>query len=89
MGRTQEYLTQIRELDGLKHAILGGITVAKSAMTAEFSLITDLPYTSAEEAKAREISAQFVPACLKTSVKIIKRVPDKQILKNVIYKYVG
>ncbi len=89
MDRTQEYLTAIRELNGLKNAILCGITVSKPTMTAEFSLVTDRAYTNEEAATAKEISARFLPSSFKASVKIVKRVPDEQILKNVIYKYVG
>ena len=51
MNRTDEYLEKIRQLSGLKHAVLSAITVYKQAFKAEFVLITDRPYTAAEEEK--------------------------------------
>ena len=52
MNRTEEYLQKIRELNGLKNAILYGITVSKRDKQAEFSLVTDRTYTAREEAEA-------------------------------------
>ena len=89
MDRTEEYLAKIRELNGLKRAILRGVTISKKNMTAEFSLVTDLAYTDAEAERARTISAAFLPQAFTAKVSIVKRVPDEQILKRCIYKYVS
>ena len=40
------------------------------------------------EAQAREISASFLPQGFDAEIKIIKRVPDKQSLKEKIYQYI-
>ncbi len=88
MSKTEEFLEQIRRMDGLKNAILSGITLSKRTKVAEFSLITDKSYTAAEEKNAKEICAQFLPADLTAAVKIIKRVPDAEALKSRIYEYI-
>ena len=44
MSKVETYLSQIRELDGLKNAILYGITVIKRDKIAQFSLVTDKTY---------------------------------------------
>ena len=88
MNRTDEYLEKIRQLSGLKHAVLSAINVYKQALKAEFVLITDRPYTAAEEEKAREISLSFLPRPFIAEVRIVKRVPDEEGLKSRIYGFV-
>ncbi len=87
MNRTDEYLEKIRELNGLKHAVLSGINVYKQAFKAEFLLVTDRPYTAAEEERAKEISFSFLPRPFVAEVRIVKRVPDEEGLKSRIYGY--
>lgn len=87
MNRTEEYLEKIRKLNGLKNAVLSGINVDKQALKAEFLLITDRPYTAAEEERAREISFSFLPRPFVAAVRIVKRVPDEEGLKSRIYGY--
>lgn len=87
MNRTDEYLEKIRELNGLKNAVLSGINVYKQALKAEFLLVTDRPYTAAEEEKAKEISFSFLPRPFVAEVRIVKRVPDEEGLKTRIYGY--
>lgn len=89
MSRVQEYLERIRALDGLKNAILCGITVSRREKTAEFFLVTDRTYSAAEEAKARTESEAFLPSGFSARTKIVKRVPDAEILKKKIYEYVS
>ncbi|MBQ8320231.1 MAG: hypothetical protein IJX81_05060 [Clostridia bacterium] len=88
MNRTDEYLEKIRELNGLKHAVLSSITVDKRALTAQFCLITDRAYTQEEEERAKEISFSFLPKPLIATVRIVKRVPDEEGLRSRIYKFV-
>ncbi len=88
MNRTKEFIEKIREYDGLKNAILGGITVIKRTQNAEFSIVTDKTYTALEEANARAICQEFMPEGFTASVKIIKRVPDAEMLKTRIYEYI-
>lgn len=88
-NRTEEYLAEIRALDGLKNAILCGITVGKRENSAEFFLVTDKTYSAQEENAAREISQKYLPADFSARVKIVKRVPDKQMIGDKIYEFIG
>lgn len=83
-----EYLAEIRELSGLQNSILTGIEVSRKEKTALFCLVTDKMYSAAEEEKARGISEGYLPEGFSARVKIIKRTPDKEILKRQIYLYV-
>ncbi len=87
MSRVREFLEEIRKMEGLKNAILGGITLSKRTKTAEFSLITDKAYSAAEEKNTKEICGKYLPSGILPSVKIIKRVPDADVLKTRIYEY--
>lgn len=89
MSKVEAYLSKIRTLDGLKNAILYGITVVKRDKVAEFSLVTDKTYTAMEEEEAREITQSFMPDGFTAQVKIIKRVPDKEGVKQKIYAYIS
>ena len=88
MSRVDEYLSEIRALNGLKNAILYGITVFKKEKEIEFFIITDKTYTQSEEVSARSVSEKYIPSGFTAKVKIVKRVPDKEIIKNKIYGYV-
>ena len=87
-NRLTEYLAEIRELSGLKNAILTGIEISKKEKAAEFALVTDKTYTAAEEGQARDISESYLPDGFSARVKIIKRVPDADILKRQIFLYI-
>ncbi|MBQ4053800.1 MAG: hypothetical protein IJD33_05630, partial [Clostridia bacterium] len=76
MSRVEEYLQKIRETDGLKNAILCGITVSKRERTAEFFVVTDKAYSAMDEAKAQMVSTSFLPSGFTARMKIVKRVPD-------------
>lgn len=88
-SKTEAYLNEIRALDGLKNAILSEISVNKRLMRAEFRLVTDRAYSTAEEETARTVSQSYLPEAFTATVKIIKRVPDREILKRRIYEFVG
>lgn len=88
-NKTEEYLNEIRSLDGLKNAILSGITIYKRQMEAEFSLITDRAYTAAEEEEARKIAGKYIPSAFSARIKIVKRVPDEELLKKRIYEFMN
>lgn len=87
-NRLSEYLAEIRAIDGLKNAILCGITVSKKDSTAEFFLVTDKTYTVRDEAAARAISEEYLPENFSARVKIVKRVPDAEGLQKRIYEYI-
>lgn len=87
-NRTQEFLEKIRSLNGFKNAILCGITISKRDMTAEFFIVTDRAYSAMDEEQAKEICGEFLPAGFSATVKIVKRTPDAEIIKERIYDYV-
>lgn len=87
-NKTERYLEELRGHDGLKNAILCGITVCKRDRTAEFFLVTDRTYTGSEEVAAQKISQKYLPNGFSARTKIVKRVPDATILKERIYEYV-
>lgn len=87
MNKAKEYLAEIRELDGLKNAVLSGISVDKKTMRAEFWLITDRAHTKEEEEKADEIARKYLPTAFSPALKIVKRTPDEEMLKERIYAF--
>ncbi len=87
-NKTNEFLTKVRTMDGLKNAILCGITVCKKDSTAEFFLVTDKTYTIREEAEARAICEEYLPDGFSARIKIIKRVPEPETLQKRIYEYI-
>ncbi|MBE7079988.1 MAG: hypothetical protein E7371_01970 [Clostridiales bacterium] len=87
-SKLNEYLAEIRALDGLKNAILRGILVSKKENVAEFFLVTDKSYTTREEAEARAICENYLPDGISARIKITKRVPDPEGLKTRIYEYI-
>ncbi len=88
MNRTGEFLERIRKMEGLKNAILCGITVGKRTKKAEFFLVTDKAYTAREEQEAEGICGEFLPAGFIPAVKIVKRTPDAEMLKKKIFDYI-
>lgn len=89
MNETQKFLEEIRELAGLKNAILTGITVSKRTGTAEFTFVTDLAYTPRDEQSAISICGKYLPDGFTPSVKIMKRVPDEGLLRKKIYEFMN
>ena len=87
-SKVNEYLAEIRALNGLKNAILCGITVSRKERYAEFVLVTDKTYSLSEEAEARHISEGYLPDRFSARVKIVKRVPEAEGLKQRIYQYI-
>ena len=87
-SKVEQFLSEIRELQGLKNAILCGITLTKKEKTAEFFLVTDKTYSASEEAQAREICQAYLPSGLSAELKIVKRVPDAEGLKERIFAYI-
>lgn len=88
MNRLLEYLAEIREIQGLKNAILCGITLTKKDESAEFFLVTDRTYTTMDEARAREISERYLPQGMSAKIKISKRVPDAETIRARILEYI-
>ncbi|MBQ8291649.1 MAG: hypothetical protein IJX88_03965 [Clostridia bacterium] len=89
MNRVEEYLGEIRALAGLKNAILRGIIITKRERSAQFCLVTDKAYTQAEAEEARRIAQKYLPQDFTAKLDIVKRVPDKDMLKRKIYEYIA
>ena len=87
-NRVEEYVKEIRAIGGLKNAILCGITLSKREKSAEFFLVTDKAYTSMDEERAKIVTQAYLPQGFTAALKIVKRVPDAQILKRKIYDFV-
>ncbi len=88
MSKTSEFLEKIRKNDGLKNAILCEITLSKREESAEFFLVTDRTYTQEEQEIALKVCQSYLPQGLIAKTKIVKRVPDKKILKEKIYEFI-
>lgn len=86
-NKTDEFLKEIRTQDGLKNAILTGIVVKKSGMVAQMQIVTDLPYTSEEEAFAYQAARRFLPPAFTPQVRIVKRKPDEGIIRRAIFEF--
>ena len=89
MNRTEEFLQEIRACGGLKHAVLNGISVFKETRVAQFRLITDRSFTKEEEATAKAVCEKYVPQDFGVEIKIVKRVPDTEILQEKIFAFVS
>ena len=89
MNRLDEYLKEIRALPGLQNALLRSLTVSKRNKLVEFLLITDKSYTANEEAEACGISGKYLPSGFAAKTRIVKRVPDEEILKRRIFDFVS
>lgn len=88
MSKVEEYLREIRVFEGLKNAFLSGITVHKRERVAEFFLVTDKAYTASESEAVRLLSERYLPQGFSARMKIVKRMPDAEIIKRKIYEYV-
>lgn len=88
MSRVEEYLQKLRTSDGLRNAILCGVTVERRNRVAEFFLVTDKAYSAKDEAFARSLSQEFLPSGFFARVKIVKRVPDRTIVRKKIFEFI-
>ncbi len=86
--KKEEYLSKIRELDGLKNAVLSHITVDKKNSVIEFFLVTDRAYTAQEADEAALIGGRYVPTGFDARAKIAKRTPDAEMIRQKIYQFV-
>ncbi len=88
MNKLEEFLREVRVFEGLKNAILCGITVGKRDKSAEFFLVTDKAYTASETEAVRLLANKYLPKGFTAKMKIVKRQPDAEIIKRKIYEYV-
>lgn len=88
MNKIAEFLERIRCIDGLKNCILCGINVYKRDNAAEFLIVTDKTYTTLESEEAKAVCQEYLPDGFTARVKIVKRVPDKALLKSRIFEFI-
>lgn len=88
MDRTNEYLRELRSLNGFKNAVLSSIVVRKKERVAEFVLITDRSFTPFEEEDARSITQAYLPQEFTAEVRVIKRVIDEELVKERIFNFI-
>ena len=84
-----EFLRQIRENDGLKHAVLRKIEVDEGEKRCLFEVITDTPYTAQDEQAAAKAAESAAPSLFRGEVKIVKLVADPQLIRHKILEYLS
>ena len=84
-----EYLQKIRTLSGLQNAIVYGITLHKKTRLAQFSIVTDRTYVDAEIQRAQDITQAYLPEGWNAVIKMIKRVPDAEAIRQRIFDYIS
>ncbi len=82
-----EFLKKIRDLEGLKSAVLRKIVINTRKKTCVFEVITDRPYTPQDERAAAQIVREAAPASFSAELKLIKLVADPQLVRHKILEY--
>jgi len=82
--KTNEFLAELRQSEGLKSAIVSEIRVSERYKTVEFHIITDRTYSDGDEAYALKVVQKYVPEA-RVSVKISKLVADESIVSRKIF----
>ena len=82
-----EFLTKIRNADGLKNAVLNKICVDTRARVCRFDIVTDTAYTNEDAAFAEKTVREAVPGFLQAEAKIVKLVADEQLVRHKILEY--
>lgn len=83
--RSEAYLNEIRQAQGLKRAVLKKIVVEGKRVV--FHLITDLTYREEDVLYARGVSGKYVPEGCTADVEIVKSVPDPEGVRAVAAEY--
>lgn len=81
---TESFISEIRTISSLNTAILTEVSLIKAEKKVEIVLITDKPYTGADEAAAKKIARKHVPELFSCSVKITKLTPDTGMIAGKI-----
>ena len=80
--KSKQYLEAVRTIPGLVRAVLKKIEV--KGRTATFFLVTDLSYSEEDVARAREVTARFVPDGFEAQVSVRKAVPDPAGIRRAV-----
>jgi len=86
LEKSEEYLKEIRQSDGLAHAVLKKITIEGKKIT--FSLVTDLTYSEADTRHARDVSQKYVPIGYTAEATVLKSVPDADGMSREIARII-
>ena len=87
---TEEVFTaRIRRSEGLQRAVLCSIEVDREARECLFEIITDRPFSDADEKAALAAAEEAAPAGLQGKVRIEKRMADAQIVRGKTMEYIG
>ncbi|MDE6690712.1 MAG: hypothetical protein K2K04_01960, partial [Clostridia bacterium] len=81
---TESIIDEIRTISSLNTAILSSVSLVKADGKVEIVLITDKPYSSADEAAAKKIARKYVPELFSCSLKITKLSPDTNMIADKI-----
>lgn len=81
---TESIIDEIRTIKSLSSAILSSVSLIKADGRVEIALITDKPYSAADEAAAKKIARKYVPELFSCSVKISKLTPDEGMIAGKI-----
>lgn len=84
-----DILSQVRRLDGLKNAIIGGVELEQAANAVTVRLVTDLAYSHEEYLAAYDSVRHYVPECFSLDLKISKLTPDCDMIKRRILALIG
>lgn len=87
MSGTEEFLSKIHTLNGLKNAILTNIEIYKYKKKVCFYLVTDQTYMPGVTAEAENIAATFLPGSFSAVVKIEKKTPDEKMIQQEILHF--
>ena len=80
--KSQAYLNEIRQIAGLKRAVLKKITVEGKTVT--FHLVTDVTYTQEDIRRAQETCARYAPAGFTAQASVVKSVPSAEAIRAAI-----
>ncbi len=85
----EDILARVREAEGLKNAIISGVTLDTAAGTVTVKLVTDRAYTGSDGETAVAAVRPFVPDCFSLDVQISKLSPDSGMIKRRILSLIG
>lgn len=81
---TENILTELRKLSGLKNCIIRTLTVYKAASLVKAELVTDTVFSREDREKAQSILRVHVPPYFALELEIIKLTPDNKMVEKRI-----
>lgn len=77
-------MNEIRKIDNLRSAIMGGVTLENAEKTVTVRLITNKTFTEEDRARAYRTVKNYVPAYFKSRIVISKLTPDCEMIKRAV-----